>query len=99
MDTLTRDAQIDRDVSRPREPVCLAREPTPYLVQRTIRIRVVTRMPISKLLTTLGVPAALLVLMTALAGCEPPRAAAAPPAPPQVTVAKPAKRLVADRDE
>ena len=58
-------------------------------------------MPTSKLLTTFGVPAALLVLMTALAGCEPiqPRAAAAPPPPPQVTVAKPAKRLVADRDE
>ena len=56
-------------------------------------------MPVSKLLTTFGLPAALLVLMTALAGCEPPRAAAAPPPPPQVTVAKPAKRLVADRDE
>lgn len=36
-----------------------------------------------------------------LAGCEPnkPQAKAAPPPAPQVTVAKPAKRLVTDRDE
>jgi RND family efflux transporter MFP subunit len=58
-------------------------------------------MPISKLLGTLRVPAVLLVLLTGLAACEPgqPRAQGAPPPPPQVTVAKPAKRLVADRDE
>jgi RND family efflux transporter MFP subunit len=101
MSALSRARQIDRGVSRPREPVCLALDPTPYVVQRTIRIRVGFSMPSSKLLTTFGLPAALLVLMTALAGCEPsqPRAAAAPPPPPQVTVAKPAKRLVADRDE
>src|SRR5262245_31961969 len=51
------DTPDDRDVSRPREPVCLVLDPTPYVVQRTIGIRVGTRMPISKWLTTLGVPA------------------------------------------
>ena len=57
-------------------------------------------MPISKLGGTPWVPALSLLLMVGLAGCEPsqPRAQGAPPAP-QVTVAKPAKRLVADRDE
>jgi RND family efflux transporter MFP subunit len=55
----------------------------------------------SKLLGTLGVPAALLLLLTGLAGCEQsqPHAQGAPPPAPQVTVAKPSKRLVADRDE
>jgi RND family efflux transporter MFP subunit len=54
----------------------------------------------SKLLGTLWVPAALLLLLTGLAGCEQaqPQAQSAPP-PPQVTVAKPTKRLVSDRDE
>ena len=57
-------------------------------------------MPMSELLGTLRVPAALLLLLL-VAGCDsnPPRAQAAPPPAPQVTVAKPAKRLVADRDE
>jgi RND family efflux transporter MFP subunit len=54
-----------------------------------------------KLPGTLGVPAALLLLLTGLAGCEQsqPHAQGAPPPAPQVTVAKPSKRLVADRDE
>src|SRR5213078_4561481 len=57
-------------------------------------------MPMSELLGILRVPAALLLLLL-VAGCDsnPPRAQAAPPPAPQVTVAKPAKRLVADRDE
>ena len=57
-------------------------------------------MPISGLLRILRVPAALLLLLL-VAGCDsnPPRAQAGPPPAPQVTVAKPAKRLVADRDE
>ena len=48
----------------------------------------------------LSVPAALLALAL-LAGCEPaqPRAAGGPPPAPKVTVAKPAKRMVADQDE
>ena len=56
-------------------------------------------MPISNLLGTLRVPAALLLLL--LAGCDSsqPRAQAGPPPAPQVTVAKAVKRLVADRDE
>ena len=59
------------------------------------------RMPIATLLKTLSMQAVLLLLLPALTGCEPsqPRAAAALPPAPQVTVAKPAKRLVADRDE
>jgi RND family efflux transporter MFP subunit len=58
-------------------------------------------MSISKLLRTSSLPAVLLLLLTGLAGCgeSPPRAQGAPPPAPQVTVAKPAKRLVADRDE
>ena len=42
-----------------------------------------------------------LALMLGLAGCDrgQPQAASAPPSPPQVTVAKPSKRLVADHDE
>ena len=57
-------------------------------------------MPTSKLPGALRVPALLLLLLTGLAGCDQsqPRAQGAAPAP-QVTVAKPAKRLVADRDE
>src|SRR6185503_9659708 len=45
--------------------------------------------------------AGMLLASLGLAGCEPdqPEAAGAPPPPPQVTVAKPVKRLVADRDE
>ncbi len=45
--------------------------------------------------------AGILLASLGLAGCEPdqPKAAGAPPPPPQVTVAKPVKRLVADRDE
>src|SRR6266568_2073485 len=58
-------------------------------------------MPKSKLFRTLNIPAMLLLLLPVLAGCGPtqPRAASASPSPPQVTVAKPVKRLVADRDE
>ena len=58
-------------------------------------------MPTSRLLRSLTVPAALLLLMAGLAGCDvgQPSAKGAPPPPPQVTVAKPAKRLVSDRDE
>lgn len=57
-------------------------------------------MPKSKSLGTFGVPAMLVFLALGLGGCEPDqsRAADAPP-PPKVTVAKPAKRLVADQDE
>ena len=49
----------------------------------------------------LSVPAALALLALSLAGCEPsqPNAAGAAPPPPKVTVAKPAKRMVADQDE
>jgi RND family efflux transporter MFP subunit len=52
-------------------------------------------------LKVLGVSAGVVLLGLALAGCEPgqPKAASAPPAPPQVTVAKPSKRLIADHDE
>jgi RND family efflux transporter MFP subunit len=58
-------------------------------------------MSISNLLRTSSLPAVLLLLLTGLAGCgeSQPRAQGAPPPAPQVTVAKPAKRLVADRDE
>src|SRR6185295_8324169 len=57
-------------------------------------------MPYLKLLGALGVPA-LLLLAAGLAGCDQSqtKAAGGSPPPPQVTVAKPAKRLVADRDE
>jgi len=50
--------------------------------------------PTLLVLATLG-------LVGGLAGCEPaqPRAAAGPPASPQVTVAKPTRRLIADYDE
>jgi len=43
----------------------------------------------------------LALLAFGLAGCEPaqPRAAAAPPSAPTVTIAKPTKRLVAEQDE
>ena len=57
----------------------------------------------AKLPGTLRVPAVALLLFAApwLAGCDSgqSRAQAGPPPAPQVTVAKPAKRLVADRDE
>jgi hypothetical protein len=53
-------------------------------------------MPKLKLLRTLSIPAVLLVFLPGLAGCEPsqPKAQGGPPAAPQVTVAKPTKRLV-----
>jgi hypothetical protein len=42
----------------------------------------------------------LLLSVSALTGCDSsPRAAGAEPRPPQVTVAKPVKRLVSDYDE
>jgi hypothetical protein len=46
----------------------------------------------------LGVPATLALLALSLAGCDPsqPNAAGAAPPAPKVTVAKPAKRMVAD---
>jgi RND family efflux transporter MFP subunit len=49
----------------------------------------------------LAVVGALLLVAIAAAGCdsEKSRAAGAPPAPPAVTVAKPAKRMVASQDE
>ncbi len=58
-------------------------------------------MRIEKSLRALGVIAGLLPLAVGLAGCEPgqPRAASGPAPPPQVTVAKPTKRLVTDHDE
>ena len=58
-------------------------------------------MSITKSLSMLGVTAALVPLALGLAGCEPgqPRAASGPPPPPQVTVAKPTKRLLTDHDE
>lgn len=58
-------------------------------------------MPRSTPLETFSVPALLLLLMLGLGGCEPaqPRAEGGQPSPPQVTVAKPTKRLVADNDE
>ena len=57
-------------------------------------------MPRIESLTAMSATALLLVTV-GLAGCEPaqPRAAAAPPPAPKVTVAKPATRLVADHDE
>src|SRR5690349_18883005 len=57
-------------------------------------------MPTFKLKTA-SAPGLLLLLVPLLAGCEPstPHAQGAPPPPPQVTVAKPSKRMVADRDE
>jgi RND family efflux transporter MFP subunit len=56
-------------------------------------------MPNSRIMTT-GLSAALVLAALALAGCDSnqPKAAAAPPAP-QVTVARPAKRLIAEHDE
>ena len=58
-------------------------------------------MPTANLLGLLRIPALMLLLMPGLAGCEPaePRAQGAPPPAPQVTVAKPAKKLVTDSDE
>jgi RND family efflux transporter MFP subunit len=58
-------------------------------------------MPKLKSFSTFRVPVALLLIMPTIAGCDgsQPRAQGAPPPPPQVTVAKPAKGLVADRDE
>jgi len=58
-------------------------------------------MPKSKLFRTLNIPAMLLLLLPVLAGCGPsqPLAQGGPPPPPQVTVAKPVKRMVADSDE
>ena len=60
-------------------------------------------MPISKLTGASRVPAIVLLSSAALllAGCDSgqPRAQSGPPPAPQVTVAKPAKRLVAERDE
>ena len=55
----------------------------------------------SKLLRTLSVPAVLLSLAPGLAGCgsSQPLAQSGPPPAPQVTVAQPVKRLLADRDE
>ena len=52
-------------------------------------------------LRAVSASAMLLLVSLGLAGCEPsqPRAQTAPPPPPQVTVAKPTKRLVADHDE
>jgi RND family efflux transporter MFP subunit len=57
-------------------------------------------MRISKFSGAFSLPVAVL-LLSGLAGCEPdqPRAQGAPPPPPQVSVAKPTKRLVAERDE
>lgn len=56
-------------------------------------------MPKSRIKST-GLSAVLVLVALTLAGCDSsqPKAAAAPPAP-QVTVAKPAKRLVAENDE
>jgi len=53
------------------------------------------------LLRALGLSVSVVLVGLALAGCEPgqPKAANAPPPPPQVTVAKPTKRLLADHDE
>ena len=58
-------------------------------------------MPEKKLLKRLSAPAAMLLVSLGVAGCDSaePRAAGASPPPPQVTVAKPSKRLVADHDE
>jgi RND family efflux transporter MFP subunit len=54
----------------------------------------------SSLFRTVWVPVALLLSVSALTGCDSsPRAAGAEPRPPQVTVAKPVKRLVSDYDE
>src|SRR6266478_2580289 len=58
-------------------------------------------MPKSKLFRTLNIPAMLLLLAPVLAGCGPsqPLAQGGPPPAPQVTVAKPVKKMVADSDE
>ncbi len=58
-------------------------------------------MPKSKLFRTLNIPAMFLLLVPVLAGCGPsqPLAQGGPPPPPQVTVAKPVKKMVADSDE
>src|SRR5262245_63347722 len=55
----------------------------------------------STLLRALGISVGVVLMGLALAGCEPgqPKAANAPPPPPQITVAKPTKRLLADHDE
>jgi RND family efflux transporter MFP subunit len=54
----------------------------------------------SSLLRTVWVPVVLLLSVSALTGCDnSPRAAGTEPRPPQVTVAKPVKRLVSDYDE
>src|SRR5262245_41722384 len=73
----------------------------PILLRRTLQSRQGNRMSITKSLSMLGVTAALVPLALGLAGCEPgqPRAASGPPPPPQVTVAKPTKRLLTDHDE
>jgi RND family efflux transporter MFP subunit len=58
-------------------------------------------MPGTKSVRTLSLTATLLLLTLGLGGCwlDEPRAAAAAPPPPTVTVAKPIKRPVVDRDE
>ena len=58
-------------------------------------------MPKSKLFRTLNIPAMLLLLGPVVAGCGPsqPLAQGGPPPAPQVTVAKPVKKMVADSDE
>ena len=54
----------------------------------------------SSLFKTVWVPVALLLSVSALAGCDSsPRAAGAEARPPKVTVAKPVKRLVTDYNE
>jgi RND family efflux transporter MFP subunit len=54
----------------------------------------------SSLFRTVGVPVVLLLSVSALTGCDSsPRAAGGEARPPQVTVAKPVKRLVADYNE
>jgi RND family efflux transporter MFP subunit len=71
------------------------------MLRRAIQSHQGHRMRIEKSLRALGVIAGLLPLVVGLAGCEPgqPRAASGPAPPPQVTVAKPTKRLVTDHDE
>ena len=57
-------------------------------------------MPTSKLLAARSAFAVSLLALAGLTGCEPskPQSQGAAP-PPQVTVAKPTRKLVADRDE
>jgi RND family efflux transporter MFP subunit len=71
------------------------------MLRRAIQSHQGHRMRIEKSLRALGVIAGLLPLVVGLAGCEPgqPRAASGAAPPPQVTVAKPTKRLVTDHDE